>query len=99
MSKPVDRRPEPEIIPPGAPLPGHASGIWMNADTRGARYVYTRRIGPLGATLLTLGIGAVAGLALLFLLGTAIIGLAAIGVLTVAGVIAGLLRGPPRPLR
>jgi len=61
--------------------------------------VYVGRIGPLGATLLTLGVGAVAGLAFLFLLGSAIIGLLAIGVLTIAGIVAGILRGPPRPLR
>lgn len=98
MNDPVDRRPEPEIIPPGAPLP-RGSTVWMRGDLGGAHYVRVTRIGPLGAALLTLGIGAVAGLGLLFLIGTAIIGLVAIGVLTLAGIIAGILRGPPRPLR
>jgi hypothetical protein len=98
MAEPTRHPPEPEIIPPGAPLP-RGSSIWARDEARSGNYVYTARIGPLGATLLTLGIGVVAGLALLFVLGTAIIGLAAIGVLTIAGVIAGILRGPPRPLR
>jgi hypothetical protein len=99
MTAPADRRPEPEIIPPSAPLPRHAAEQWTASDDGGARYVHIRPIGPLGAALLTLGVGAVAGVALLFLLGTAIIGLAAIGVLAVAGAVAGILRGPPRPLR
>jgi hypothetical protein len=98
MDHPSDRRPEQEIIPPGVPL-HRASGVWVTSDMRGAHRVYAARVGPVGVALLTLGIGAVAGLSLLFLLGAAVIGLAAIGVLTVAGVISGLLRGPPRPLR
>ena len=98
MTDPFDRRPEPEIIPPGVPI-RQRSGIWMRSEADGTQRVYVKQVGPLGAALLTLGAGAVIGLALLFLLGTAIIGLAAIGVLTIAGIIAGLLRGPPRPLR
>jgi hypothetical protein len=46
-----------------------------------------------------MGIGAVAALAIVFLLGVAVFGLATIGVLILAGIIAGLLRGPARPLR
>jgi hypothetical protein len=98
MTEPTYPRSEPEIIPPGTPLRDR-SGAWVQEAGHSTHYVYTARIGPIGATLLTLGVGAVAGVALLFLLSTAIIGLAAIGVLTVAGIIAGILRGPPRPLR
>jgi hypothetical protein len=98
MNKPSHRRPEPEIIPPGVPLRG-GSTVWVSGDALGGQYVYTKRVGPVGVALLTLGIGAVVGLSLLFLVGAAVIGLATIGVLTIAGVIAGLLRGPPRPLR
>ncbi|HWB48558.1 MAG TPA: hypothetical protein VG651_05575 [Stellaceae bacterium] len=93
-----DRRPEPEIIPPGAPLRGDRR-IWVSTDTAHTHYVYTKRLGPVSLALMTLAGGAIAALAILFLLGTAVIGLAAIGVLTIAGVIAGLLRGPPRQLR
>ena len=98
MSEPVNRRPEPEIIPPGAPLP---SGPGMSAtdDPRHVYYVHTSRIGPVGVALLTLGAGAVAALAILFLLGAAVIGFAAIGVVTVAAVFAGILRRLNQPLR
>jgi hypothetical protein len=102
MSNLTDRqnrdRPEPEIIPPGAPLRGDR-GIWVSADTHRTHYVYAARLGPVSLALMTLAGGAIAALAVLFLLGTAIIGLAAIGALTLAGIVAGILRGPPRPLR
>jgi hypothetical protein len=98
MSDPANRRPEPEIIPPGAPLPGGAR-VWVSSDTRGAQQIYVRPIGPLGIALLTLGAGVVAAFLIVFLLGAAVFGLAAIGVLTIVGIIAGLLRGPARPLR
>ena len=98
MSAPVDRRPEVEIIPPGAPLPGRA-GMWVTGDTPRTHYVYTSRIGPVGLTLLTLAAGGVVALTALFLLSAAVIGIAAVGVLTIAGVVAGILRGPPRRLR
>jgi hypothetical protein len=98
MSQTRDRRPEPEIYPPGAPLPRRHS-VWMTDDGPRARYVHVARIGPVGLTLLTLGAAAAIGLTTVFLLGAAIIGLAAVGVLTLAGVVAGILRGPPRSLR
>jgi hypothetical protein len=98
MSDYSRRRPEPEIIPPGAPLP-RDRGIWVTADTDRTHYVYASRIGPVGLGLMTLAGGALAALAVLFLLGTAVIGLAAIGVLAIASLIAGILRGPPRSLR
>jgi hypothetical protein len=90
--------PEPEIIPPGAPLPSSAR-LWVAREMRGAHHVYVRPIGPVGLALLTLAGGAVAALAIVFLLGAAIFGLAMIGALTLIGIVAGLLRGPTRPLR
>jgi hypothetical protein len=97
MAKPSDRRLEPEIIPPGMPLP-RDGGIWA-ADVRSTHYVYTSRVGPVGIALLTLVAGGVAALAVLFLLSAALIGFAAIGVVTVAAIIAGILRRPNHPLR
>ena len=47
MDEPADRRPEPEIIPPDVPLRG-GPNAWMSSDTRGSRYVYVARIGPVG---------------------------------------------------
>ena len=98
MNAPVDRRPEPEIIPPGAPVPRRSAEVWTE-DRTTIRYVSIKPVGLFGTALLTLGVAAAAGLGLLFLLGTAIIGLFAAGVLTVVGIVAGILRGPPRPLR
>jgi len=98
MTEPSNRRPEPEIIPPGAPLP-RGSGVWVAHDARETHHVYIRPIGPVGIALLTLAIGVAAAFAIVILLGAAVFGLAAIGVLTIAGIIAGLLRGPSRPLR
>jgi hypothetical protein len=97
------RRTEPEIIPPGAPLPGERGsgqhGIWAAADTPRTHYVYATRVGPVGATLLALGFGAVAVMGLLFLLSAAFLGLAVVGAVTVAAVVAGILRRFSQPLR
>jgi hypothetical protein len=98
MAQSSNSPPEPEIIPPGAPLPGD-DRVWVVGDMQGTHRVYRTSIGPVGFILLTLAVGAVAALMIVFLLGAAIFGLAAIGVLTVGGIIAGLLRGPSRPLR
>ena len=98
MTDPLDRHPEPEIIPPGAPLP-RGSRVWVTSDRHSTHHVYVRPIGPLGIALLTLGAGVVAAFLIVFLLGAAVFGLAAISVLTIVGIIAGLLCGPARPLR
>ena len=99
MNQPSDRRLEPEIIPPGAPLP-RGPGVWVAADAHHTHYVYTNtRMGPVGIALLTLVAGGVLTLAVFFLLSAALIGFAAIGVITVAAVIAGILRRPNHPLR
>jgi hypothetical protein len=98
MNDAIDRRAEPEIIPPGAPLP-RDRGIWVTADTPRTHYVYTSRIGPIGLGLLTLGVGAVAVLGFFFVITAALVGLATIGIATIAAVIAGILRKPNQPLR
>jgi hypothetical protein len=98
MTEPSNRRTEPEIIPPGAPLPP-GSRVWVASDTQGTHQIYVRPIGPVGMVMLALGVGVVAAFLIVFLLGAAVFGLAAIGVLTIVGIIAGLLRGPARPLR
>jgi hypothetical protein len=94
MNQPSDRRLEPEIIPPGAPLP-RGAGVWIASDPHRTHYVYTStRMGPISIAFLTLVAGGVLTLAVLFLLSAALIGFAAIGVITVAAVIAGILRKP-----
>ncbi len=99
MDEPTRRPPEPEIIPPGQPLPYRSAETWESRDGGSVRRIYIRQLGPLGGTLLALGVGAAAVLAFFFLIGTAIVGLAVVGALFIGGVIAGILRGPPRPLR
>jgi hypothetical protein len=93
------RPPEPEIIPPGQPLPYRNGGLWESQSSGSVHRVYVRQIGPLGATLLAAGVGAAMVLGFFFLISTAIIGLAVIGALFIAGIVMGILRGPPRPLR
>ncbi len=63
------------------------------------QYVYTSRGGPVSLALLMVGVGAVSVLGLLFLLSAAFVGLAAIGLVTVAAVVAGILRRFNQPLR
>lgn len=95
MSEPLDRRPEPEIILPGEPLP-RASGI---RTTTGSHRVYVGRVGPIGLALAAVAIGVVGILGLVVLLGIAVISLIAGGLLTAAFIIAGILRKPSQPLR
>jgi hypothetical protein len=89
---------EPEIIPPGAPLP-RDRGLWTSADIGQVYYVHTSRVGPVGLALLTLGVGAVAVVATLFLLSAAFVGLAAIGAVALGVFLARILHKPNHPLR
>jgi hypothetical protein len=93
-----DHAPEPEIIPPGVPIPRDRP-LWAAADTGQVYYVHTSRVGPVGLALLTLGVGAVAVLAILFLLSAAFVGFAAIGVVSVGVLLARILHRPKHPLR
>ncbi|HEY1796140.1 MAG TPA: hypothetical protein VGG57_08470 [Stellaceae bacterium] len=99
MDEQTRRQPEPEIIPPGEPLPYRRTEIWESRDPGQMHRVYIRQIGPLGATLLAAGVGVAAVIGLFFLISTAIFGLAVVGALTLAGIVMGILRGPPRSLR
>jgi len=86
---------EPEIIPPGADWP-RASRIWVSTGPYHTTRIQIARPGPVGITLfvLLIGILALAGMALL--LGAALVGIAAGGVLIVGGIISSLLRRPFR---
>ncbi len=95
MSEPTDRRPEPEIIPPGQPDPREARsnpGVWTwSSDRHGAR-VQFHQPGPLGLIAIFLVLAALSALGLLIFLGLAAIMLPLIGVLVLAGIVAGVLR-------
>jgi hypothetical protein len=93
-----DRKPTQEIIPPGAPLPRERA-VWESGDIHRTHYVYATRVGPVGATLLMLGLGAVAVVGLLFLLSAAFVGLAIVGAVTVAVLASRILRLFNQPLR
>ena len=82
---------EPEIIPPGADWP-RASRIWASTGPHHSARIQIRRLGPVGIALfvLVIGILALAGMALL--LGAALVGIAAGGVLILAGIISSLHR-------
>jgi hypothetical protein len=99
MDNPTRRPPDPEIIPPGQPLPHLAPEAWESREAGHVHRIYVRQIGPFGGILLGLGIGAAAVLGVFLLLGTAIISLAVVGALVIVGAIAGILRGPPRSPR
>jgi hypothetical protein len=95
MNEPTHRLPEPEIIPPGAPLP-HSSGLWVSV---GGQPLHTARLGPVGLVLagLALGIGVTLGVVLL--LGFLAISFVSVGLLAIGFVIAGILRKTNQPLR
>jgi hypothetical protein len=86
---------EPEIIPPGADWP-RASRIWVSTGPHHTTRIQITRLGPVGIAffMLLIGILALAGMALL--LGAALVGIAAGGVLIVGGIISSLSRRPFR---
>ena len=95
MPKAKPRYTEPEIIPPGADWPG-ASRIWVSTGPHHTSRIQITRLGPVATALfvILIGILALAGMALL--LGAALVGIAAGGVLIVGGIISSLSRRPFR---
>ncbi len=91
-SNPLGDKPraEPEIIPPGAPLP--RSNLHGFADQHFSQRIYIAKIGPLGIILLALAIGMVTVAIFIFLLGAFLFWIPVIGLLVVAGMISGVLR-------
>jgi hypothetical protein len=87
---------EPEIIPPDADLP-HASRIWVSTGPHHTTRIQITRLGPIAIAffLLLIGIVALAGIALL--IGAALVGIAAAGLVIVAGIVSSLFRRPFRP--
>ena len=94
---PATRNNEPEIIPPGTG-PRAQAGIWMFESGSGAGYRGLRPIrpSPLALVLLGMGVGAGALIALILLLGTVLLWLPAIGLVTLVAIVSARLRGPTR---
>ena len=85
---------EPEIIPPDADWPS-SSRIWVSADPHNTRIQITR-VGPLGMALFVLLVGILALAGLVLLLGAALVGVVAVGVLIGGGMFSSLSRRPIR---
>ena len=71
---------EPEIIPPGADWP-RSSRIWISTGPHHTTRIQIARLGPVGITLSVLLVGILALAGLVLLLGAALIGVVAAGVL------------------
>jgi hypothetical protein len=86
---------EPEIIPPGADRP-RSSRIWVSTGPCHTTRVQITRLGPIGIALFVLLIGILASVGLFLLLGAALVGVVAAGVLIGGGIFSSLLRRPFR---
>ncbi len=92
---------EPEIIPPDRRdgRSTYRSRTWIADGVRGSQRVYVAKLGPFGAILLALMIGAVSAALFALLLGAFLIGTLAIGAIVAFAMMAGLLRRFARPQR
>ena len=77
---------EPEIIPPGADWP-RASRIWVSTDRHHTAHIQITRLGPVGIAIFVLLIGVLAFVGMALLLGAALVGIAAAGVLIIGGIL------------
>jgi hypothetical protein len=86
---------EPEIIPPGADRP-LASRIWVSTGPHHTTRIQITRLGPVGIALFVLLVGILASVGLFLLLGAALVGVVAAGVLIGGGIFSSLSRRPFR---
>jgi hypothetical protein len=86
---------EPEIIPPGLDWP-RSSRIWVSTGPRHTTHIQITRLGPIGIALFVLLIGILASVGLVLLLGAALVGVVAAGVLIWRGIFSSLSRRPFR---
>ena len=82
---------EPEIIPPGADWP-RSSQMWISTGTHHTTRIQIARLGPVGIALFLLLIGILALAGLVLLLGAALVGVVAAGVLIGGGIFSSLSR-------
>lgn len=94
-SNPPSNRPraEPEIIPPGAPLPPRRDGPF-NDGPFNARFqrIYIARPGPFGLLLVALAAIIIVAVIVLLLLGAVLIWLPVVGLMVAFGIVTGLVR-------
>jgi hypothetical protein len=82
---------EPEIIPPDADWP-RASRIWVSPGRHHTAHIQITRLGPVGIAIFVLLIGVLAVVGMALLLGAALVGIAAAGVLIIGGILSNLSR-------
>ena len=95
---PEQPRAEPEIIPPeraGARPQRRGEPAWTATD--GVHRVYVTKVGPFGFVLLALMVAILVAVGFLILVGAFLVAIPLAGLLLVAAVIAGLMRGFFRP--
>jgi hypothetical protein len=85
------RQAEPEIIPPGADR-ADRTRIWVSVAPHYTIRIPITSLGPVGIIVLLLMIGILGLAGLTLLLGFALVGLTAVGVLIVGSIVSGLLR-------
>ena len=86
---------EPEIIPPGVDW-RRSSPIWVSTGPHHTTHIQITRLGPIGIALFALLIGILASIGLFLLLGAALVGVVAAGVLIGGGIFSSLSRRPFR---
>jgi hypothetical protein len=90
-SNPPSNRPraEPEIIPPGAPLPPRDGDGPFNARFQ---RIYIARPGPFGLLLVALAAIIIVAVILLLVVGAVLIWLPVVGLMIAIGIVTGLVR-------
>lgn len=88
---PRDNRPraEPEIIPPGAPLPSHGDGPF---NARFTQRIYIARPGPFGLLLVALAVIIIAVMILLLFVGVVLIWIPVVALMVAAAIVSGMVR-------
>jgi hypothetical protein len=99
--QPEQPRSEPEIIPPGQPMPRRAAGRdpfgpRVAFDAQGFQRVRVFRLGPLTALIAVLALGGAALAAVVFLLGAVLVALPVVATVVAIAFLTALLRGMRR---
>jgi hypothetical protein len=92
-STPERPRSEPEILPPERSDGPVGDARWERFGAEGDYRVRVVKLGPVGATLLAIGIGVASAVLLVLVFSTLLILIPIVGLLIAAAIIAGLLRG------
>ena len=96
LNRPERPRIEPEIIPPGRPMPGEdwrgRARPYASAMHGGTHRIYVGRVGPFGIALLMALIGLLIAVVLIATIGAVLVWIPILALLVVAGAILRFLR-------